>query len=271
LLIDGLGARLVELGCLLVMADISPLGLAVAAARGLPSVLIENFTWDWIYAHYPDAPTGLRRHGREMETAFARAGLRIQTHPICESVAGALEVSPVARRPRLGRGDVRRRLGIPGTDPMVLMSMGGVRWDPGPLSVLEDQDRFWVVVPGGAREVQRRGRLLLLPFHSDYFHPDLVTACDVVVGKLGYSTVAEAYRAGAAFLYVARPRFPESPVLARFVERHMLGSEIEIDALKRGAWLARVQQLLDRARRPPKKPNGAEAAAAAILSRLEIS
>ena len=32
------------------MCDISPLGLMVAERAGLPSVLVENFTWDWLYA-----------------------------------------------------------------------------------------------------------------------------------------------------------------------------------------------------------------------------
>jgi hypothetical protein len=268
--IDRLGARLKELGCRLVMADVSPLGLTVAAAHDVPSVLIENFTWDWIYLNYPDAPAGLRRHGREMETAFTVADLRIQTQPMCCPMDGAVRVSPVARRPRTSRGEVRGRLGIPGDEPMLLMSMGGVRWDYGPLRGLEDHNRHWVVVPGGAREVRRRGRLILLPFCSDFFHPDLVHACDAVVGKLGYSTVAEAYRSGAAFLYVARPRFPESSVLARFVERHMLGVEIEEGALNSGDWLSVAEDLLQGEKRRPEVSDGAEEAVAAILGRFPI-
>jgi hypothetical protein len=270
LVIDGLGARLMELGCSLVIADISPLGLAVAAACGLPSVLIENFTWDWIYGHYPGAPPGLRRHGLEMETIFSRADLRIQTRPVCQPVAGAVTVSPVARRSRMRREGVRRSLEIPQNEPMVLMSMGGVRWDYGRMTRLESQDRVWIVVPGGAEEFRRRGRLLLLPFHTDFYHPDLVTASDVVVGKLGYSTVAEAYRCGAAFLYVSRPRFPESPVLARFVERHMRGVEIEQEALNSGVWLSEVDGLLDGKERRPEDSDGAEEAVTAILRRFPI-
>lgn len=269
--IAGLGARLVKLGCSLVIADISPLGLAVAADCGLPSVLIENFTWDWIYSHYADAPPGLRRHGVEMASVFSRADLRIQTRPVCEPVAGAVTVSPVARQSRLQRAEVRRRLNIPEDEPMALMSMGGVRWDYGPLSALERQNRFWVVVPGGATKIERRGRLLLLPFHTDFYHPDLVTASDVVVGKLGYSTVAEAYRSGAAFVYVARSRFPESPVLGRFVERHMRGVEIEEEALNSGGWLSEAGWLLDGTRRSPNVPNGAEEAAAEILRRFTLT
>ena len=47
-----------------VLCDISPFGLDVARAAGLPCVLIENFTWDWIYeplaAASPVSPSGWR-------------------------------------------------------------------------------------------------------------------------------------------------------------------------------------------------------------------
>ena len=36
----------------LVVADIAPLGLAVAARLGVPSIFVGNFTWDWIYEGY---------------------------------------------------------------------------------------------------------------------------------------------------------------------------------------------------------------------------
>ena len=38
--------------CTAVISDIAPLGLEVARAADLPSVLVENFTWDWIYRGY---------------------------------------------------------------------------------------------------------------------------------------------------------------------------------------------------------------------------
>jgi len=45
--------QVVAVGCLLVVSDISPMGLLVAETAEIPSILIENFTWDWIYQGYP--------------------------------------------------------------------------------------------------------------------------------------------------------------------------------------------------------------------------
>jgi len=264
-----LAGTLEKLGCRVVIADISPLGLAAAASAEIPSVLVENFTWDWIYLNYPDAPSRLRRHGRRMADIFATADLRIQAVPVCEPSPSAERVAPVARSPVLERGVVRAKLGVPNGEPMVVVSMGGVPWDYGEFSSFNHSIGAWVVVPGGSERVaRRRDRLLLLPFHADIYHPDLVAAADAVVGKLGYSTVVETYRAGAALAYVGRPRFPESAVLARWVGEHMVAAEIGEAALRNGAWLGEVGCLLKAPRRKPDQPNGAEKAAEAILERF---
>jgi hypothetical protein len=263
--IENLGRRLRQLGCDLVISDISPLGLIVADHLDLPSVLVENFTWDWIYANYPDAPPNLLRHGRSLAAAFASANLRIQATPVCCPVAGGVNVPPIARAPHTLRSEVRRRLEVPADDPMVLLSMGGTGWDYGQLGELNNQDRAWIVVPGGGRTARRRGRLLMLPFHGGFYHPDLVAASDLVVGKLGYSTVAEAFHSASAFAYLARPNFPESPVLARFVEEHMRAMEINEEAFRCGDWLPQVEPLLGIHRCPAEGENGADAVASAVL------
>jgi hypothetical protein len=263
-----LAGELHELDCTFVIVDISPLGLRAAKEAALPSVLIENFTWDWIYNHYWGSPVELRQHGERLAPVFASAELRIQTEPACRPLLTAFQVPPVARSSRLVRKDVRYRLGVPVDEPMIVVSMGGVRWDYGAFAAFEHVEGPWIVIPGGSDErALRRGRLLLLPFHADVYHPDLVAASDLVVSKLGYSTVAEAYRAGAAFAYVARPRFPETPVLARWVGEHMVAAEIAEEQLRNGAWLKVAEDLLQVPRSQPAEPNGADGAAAIILDR----
>jgi UDP:flavonoid glycosyltransferase YjiC (YdhE family) len=264
-----LAAALRRLESSVVIADISPLGLAAAAKAGIPSVLVENFTWDWVLFNYPDGPTRLRRHGRRMAQIFATANLRIQTAPVCEPSPAAESVGPVARFPRLERETVRASLGLPADEPMIVVSMGGVPWNYGDFADFDHSDGAWIVVPGGSERVaHRRGRLLMLPFHSDSYHPDLAAASDLVVSKLGYSTVAETYHAGTALAYVGRPRFPESPILAQWVKEHMVAAEIGEEALRDGAWLAAANGLLDIPRRKREKPNGAVQAAAVILERF---
>lgn len=265
--VEQLADQLQKLECCLVIADISPLGLSVARRAGLPSVLVENFTWDWIYSRI-EGPEELHGYGDEMTPIFATADLRIQTKPACDRVSAAVRVGPVSRPPRHSREEVRRRLGIPRSDPMVLASMGGLGWDYPRLEERLGRRGPWVVVPGGADTETRRDRLLLLPFQSSHFHPDLVNAADVVVGKLGYSTVAEVWRAATALVYVERPRFPESPVLARFVDRHLASVALDRRAFETGAWEGAVHEVLGAARPVPRGADGATEAVTAISRRF---
>ena len=152
---------------------------------------------------------------------------------------------------------------------MVLLTMGGVDWDYGFLRQLEDREDGFFVVPGASAAVERRGCLVTLPKRSSFYHPDLVHASDLVVGKLGYSTLAEVFAAGCAFAFVARPRFPESPLLARFALREMPATEISEDELTNGAWLDRLGALLAQPRTHDSRPNGAAEAAQLVGDLLE--
>ncbi len=268
--LDQLAAAVDDAGCELVICDVSPLGLAVARHAAKPSVLIENFTWDWIYRGYAETEPELVEIADHLAVIFDAAGARIQTEPICSPVAGALRVAPIARRPREGRAAVRRRLGVPVDARLVMLTMGGVEW---PYRGVESRLRdlpgdFWLVIPGADARPRRLGRALLLPHRSDYYHPDLIQASDAVIGKLGYSTVAEIHDAGVPFGYVARPTFPESPPVEAWVRRHLPCRRVDAESFIAWRWLEEIEPLLamPAGRRHP--PGGAADAAERILSLL---
>ena len=263
-----LAADLQARRCRLVIADISPIGLAVAAEAGIPSVLIENFTWDWIYESYIDEEPRLGKFSRQMRALFESATLRIQTEPVCRPLPGAFTVPPVSRRSRRTRAQVRERLEIPSARPAVLLTMGGGHWDYRGLDRLAQSSEATFIVPGGAEEPLVEGSLLLLPHRSGHYHPDLVGSADLVVGKLGYSTLAELYHAGVPFGFVTRPRFPESPVLAGFALRHMPAAEIPAGAFASGTWLERLPTLLEMESGRHGRENGADAIAERLMEWL---
>lgn len=266
--LDRLAGKIATQGCRMVIADIAPLGIAAAHRLGLPPVLVENFGWDWIYEGYAGAALRLVRLGKALAALSAAADLHLQTEPACRREASAVAVPPVARQRRTAPAELRRALGVPPDARLVVLTMGGVGWSYRGLEAAERHPRAWFAVPGGAPRVELRGRVVLLPFHSEIYHPDLVQAADVVVGKLGYSTVAEAYHARAAMAYLARPRFRESAVLAEFVRRTAPSIEITEAAFDDGSWLDAVDCLLDEPRPGGPRPNGATKAAAAILDRF---
>ncbi|MBI5895745.1 MAG: hypothetical protein HZB24_07000, partial [Desulfobacterales bacterium] len=99
---------------------------------------------------------------------------------------------PIARTPRTEPGEIRRRLKIPEGAPMVLLSMGGVPDQFQFLSRLPERIDAYIVIPGANNMSSPHPKVILLPTHSGYFHPDLLQAADLLIGKAGYSTIAEA-------------------------------------------------------------------------------
>jgi hypothetical protein len=269
--VDGLAARLATLGARLVICDVAPLGLAAARRAGLPSLLVENFTWDWIYGGYADAEPGLRPFAEYLAGVFAAADRHVQAEPFCRPAAGAVRVAPIARRPRRRRSQTRAALGVPADEPMALVTMGGIEWDYGELEARGRRGGAsdpWLVIPGGSREPRTRGRLVLLPHRSRFYHPDLVHAADAVVGKLGYSTLAEVRAAGVPFGYVPRAGFPESPKLEAWVKRCLPHRRIEPERFTSGRWLDEIEPLLALAPRRGEATDGAGEAARVVLEML---
>ena len=246
----------------LVVADISPFGLAAARRAGVPAVLVENFTWDWIYRGYGDLEPQLSGLAGPLAEAFAGADHHLQTEPFCLPAPGALAVPPVARRPRRPRAEVRRQLEIPDDAPMALVTMGGIEWNYDQLEDrLADPDLPWLVIPGSCSAPRRHGRCWRLPHRSEHYHPDLVHAADAVVGKLGYSTLAEVWSTGIPYGFVPRAHFPESPPLADWVRNHLPYREIPPQRFESGAWLDDVRELVGLGRIDPPLVEGAEVAA----------
>ena len=258
-----------RLNCELVVCDIAPLGLAVAELAGLPSVLIENFTWDWIYRAYQAAAPWLERHADYLASVFATARYRLQAEPFCVPAkqADAL-LRPIGRRPRGTVGATRAALGLAEGERLVLVTLGGVP-DQAPLPSSRLPGAGVVYALAGPSETLRReGPWLFLPFHSPVYYPDLVAASSAVIAKLGYSTLAEAYHAGVPFGFLPRAQFPESPILAAYALREMPSRELSAEAFLAGDWLGAAHALLEIQPQTKHRPNGADRAAEFLLDRL---
>lgn len=255
--------------CRMVLCDISPMGIAVARRLGIPSLLIENFTWDWIYEEYLNDDIRIQPYIRYLHDIFIAADYHVQTEPVSYRRTCDLTTPPVSRVPRRSRSDTRNALGISENDRAILITMGGIQSEYSFLDRLKKRNDILFVIPGAADEACRQENLILLPHHTPLFHPDLVNASDVIISKLGYSTLAEVYAAGVPFGFLMRKRFREAPPLRRFIDSHMLGIEITEDDFTNGNWLEHIDSLLALPRRKKPVVNGADYCAAFIRQILE--
>ena len=253
---------------LFVISDISPLGIHCATEAGISSVLIENFTWDWIYQAYTETHPAMRPHARYLHDIFLQADFHIQTQPLCAQKDSDLTTDPVAREPRTPTDTIRSQLNIKPGQNMILVSMGGIPEEHSFLSNLQQIRDCDFVIPGIGSQPTREGNTLTLPHHSEFYHPDLVAASSCVIGKVGYSTIAEVYHSRIPFGYVSRPTFRESPPLAAFISENMPSMSIPPESFRSGDWLHILPELLKTTAERTARPNGADQIAAFIETEL---
>jgi len=257
-LISEISVTVKKLNCVLMVCDICPLGIPIAKEAGIPSVLVENFTWDWIYQQYTAADNRFSRHIEYFRSLFQRVDCHIKTEPACCRSSADLTTSPVSRKIRTPADQVRKRLGLSKTNRMVVITTGGIPQSYGFLERLKWLPDTHFILPGAGPDFEFRDNYTILPHRSDFYHPDLVNASDAVVGKVGYSTLAEVYQAGIPFGYVVRSNFRESGPMAAFIEKEMPGTLLEESDFSSGRWTDKLQDLLTLNRVPRTGTNGAE-------------
>jgi hypothetical protein len=261
----GISTYLRRINCELIICDIAPLGLLIARRAEITSVLVENFTWDWIYNLYAEYRPQIQQTIEYLGRLYELADLHVQTQPLCYPKAADLSVGPVSRKIKSARKRVRDKLGLPCGHKLVMITTGGIPQEYQFLKKLHDLQDIHFVIPCGCSSPENRKNLTLLPHHSEYFHPDLVNASDAVIGKAGYSTIAEVYHAGVAFGFIPCSHNPEAEKLVQFIRAEISCNAISEIEFHTGSWIERVESLVNMPRIKRSVPNGADLIAEFIL------
>ena len=272
-------AVLRSLGATLVVADLPPLGIAAAARADIPAIALGNFTWEWIYADYPDSDGVVQ----QIATAYRSAALalRLPMHGGFAAFDTVVDVPFVARRSEREPEDTRRALGLPRDERLVLVSFGGYGLERLDLEALTELDGYVALVSGSVPLAdrppglhgERRGSLLPLDetviYDKGYRYEDLVRAVDVVVTKPGYGIIAECLANDTALLYTSRGHFIEYDVLVAAMPRFLRTAFIDHADLFAGQWQTHLDRLLAQPDPPEHPPtDGADVAAARLLAMI---
>lgn len=244
-LLEDLAGSMKKQNCRLAVCDIAPMGIAAAKTAGIPSILVENFTWDWIYGEYETDYPAISPFIAYLKEHFDSADFHIRTEPAFhnEYRNPDITVPPMSRKPRLGRKKTRERLNIPEQTKTVVITMGGIPDQLPFLRLLPQYKDIRFIVPGSPA-FKEENNVIRLPYDSDFYHPDLMAAADAVIGKPGYSTLAEVYHAGVPFGFVSRGYFRESAIMERFIKNEMSGFPIPENEYRDGTWLSHLHKLL---------------------------
>ncbi len=258
----------------MILADIPALALDVAAALGIPGIALANFSWDWIYADYVGEHPAFGPIVDDLRASYGRTTLllRLPLHGDLTAFPRIRDIPFVARRATLERADVRSRLGLPATAPLVLLSFGGMgaRLPAAPSAprdavFLTSRPLFPGVTTPWCREIGLE-RLRA----AGVRYEDLVAAVDVVVTKPGYGIVAECIANGTPIVYTPRGRFAEYDCLLRGIQTHLPHALLSTDDLHAGRWKDPLAVTLGAARAlPAVDTDGARIAAAALVDAMD--
>ena len=265
----------------LVISDAPPLGCAAASMAGIPSVVLSNFTWDWIYEAYdkqletsPDLLPAIRGAYAEAIEAW-----RLPMHGGFATIRRIIDVPFVARHARADRTarEVRSDLSLPIDTPLALVSFGGYGVAGLRLAELDCLDAANIVVTAPAAQIASIDGPVLRVAEEDMSrqglrYVDLIAAVDVVVTKPGYGIIADSVANHTAMLYSSRGRFAEYDVMVAEMPRFLRCEYLDLESLLAGRWRDALTRLL-RQPPPPEQPrtDGAEVVADLIVDRLAAS
>lgn len=252
-------------GCNCVLCDIAPLGIVVAEAAAIPSVLVENFTWDWIYQQYIESFPEIGLYAQMLADIYNRATMHIQTEPVCCLSTTAHRCPPIFRKAQSSVHGVREQLGV-GNRKVVLISLGGIDFTLPHWQALDTFPDCFFVLAGQQGRQGISSNCLALPRNSEFHHQDLLQAADLVVFKSGYSTTAECLQAGTRAACICRPDFAESFVIDNFVRKRLGGIILNEHEFLDGRWLLRLPEMLALSPPAAAMENGADHVAELICS-----
>ena len=260
--------KLQKTRCSTVLCDISPLGIVAAMKADIPSILLENFTWDWIYEEYLEDFPQLEGSIGKLKEIYDFADLRIQTIPICNPVSQGIKIKPIARSLAATREETRERLKTAPKTPLVHLTTGGIQGEYQFRERLRSRPDVRFITTCDQQDPNEDGNLIELPHRSIYHYPDLVAASDAVVGKAGYGTANEVLAAGIPFARVLRRNFRESKVLKAFMDQHLYGFDLTEKEFESLSWIERLEELLSFPRNESRELDGAEQASELITSKI---
>ena len=252
-----------------VICDISPLGIAAAKKADLPCFLFENFTWEWIYEPYEREHPDFKEINARYRELFALPDFRMQSEPLCKIISEAdCIIPPASRMVHESASECRARLGVPSDHRMGLVSMGGIPEDLEFALNHELPNGVTLVLSGSFERFERRGNRILLPHHSQFYHPDLVNAADFLIGKAGYSTIGEVCNSGTAYGCISRDNLRESMITSAFLAKRPNTMEISPERSNAFTLTEEIETLINMGKIAPQAQNGAELAAEFILNKL---
>ena len=249
-----------------IVADIAPLGVEVGSLLKKPVFVVANFLWDWIYADYATRIPQFAPISQRLTQIYSKA-TRILRTPLCGGMDGHANITDIpliAPEKNKSRPATRAELGLSMDDRFVLVSLGGIGSERFFARLGERITKFKVMILG--REEGQSGNLFRFDCMKSA-HGALLSAADVVAGKLGYGLCSELIAQKRPILYTPRSDFVEYGVLDERLRKYVAVATVPPDEFFEGSLDGPLLALVDASHPSATAPlDGARIAAGIITS-----
>ncbi len=257
----------------LVVADIVPFALRVAAGAGIRSILLANFTWSGIYKHLlarDDVSNELHQRMRvvldTLEKDESRGDLLLVVSMDLPMEACRMQekVPIIARRGISCRKELIKVLGLDLARPTYLLYLGANGFGRIDWSFIQKLDGIQLLSyhpPPGTEDH-------VIAVDADRFdHADVTASVNAVIAKPGYNACGECIAANTPLLYPPREGFAETKAIERTLREWGGALRIESEKFRCLEWLPYLDRLKHlEFRRGKISCDGAAICAEAIMS-----
>jgi hypothetical protein len=234
-----------------VLSDALSLPCLLAHQLKIPSILITNFTFDGVFQSLLDAtpqitdgPTCQEKIDElTQQYAFAHAVIRLPGYvPFRFTGPKIIEAPMHFRRATQSRASVLTSLGLShlSNSKFLLHCFGGHNLTA--LHKVPELPEGWICL---SQTISAPPSFYQLPAgDKEIYMPDLVGACDAVIGKLGWGTCSEILGNGyKPLIYVPRSQFFEEVGLLNWMENdYGRIVKLEVDKYEGSDWLSAIEE-----------------------------
>jgi hypothetical protein len=201
----------------LILADIPFLAAGFAKAANIPSWMVSNFTWDFIYrdwgGEFMEISNWINDWYTQSDCLF-----RLPFHEDMSAFSNIIDVGLTGGSPQFSADEIRRNWKIT-TPPekTILLTFGGLGLQAIPYhNVSQFPDWQFITFDASAPDLPN-----LIKIQNRQYRPvDFMPICGRVVSKPGYSTFAEATRLELPIITIPRDDFAEAALLLAGIENY---------------------------------------------------
>lgn len=219
----------------LVIGDIPPLAFAAAKLSRIKSIAISNFDWHFMYRTMLHKNDLINKILEDILEYYSYADLAIRL-PFSDensmNVFSEIEsFGLLAKKSKKARSQLLQEFNIPKTHKIVLLSFGGETGNPININKLLEVKNITILT-----KYTHKNHPNIRYIPDNYNYSFLINNSDVIISKMGYSTLAEVVQSGNFLIYSDREKFSEDIILKKGLRNYSNSLYIPHQRLAKTNW-----------------------------------